>query len=151
MAVIRLHVEHDFQTAVLTEKPFTLKDQYAPTKLIDARARLGDDFELQEHPEGDVVVPLPRVVSHRLRHHAGTNAALQELMNRRAGGYSRNERYTVQKALVAGDDAQAKSGGRLTVWTPGRDIHEALPTELQKHGVLRALLLCFVLFTDALL
>jgi hypothetical protein len=110
-----------------------LKTQYAPTKLLDARARLGDDLE----EDGSTERPLPRVVSHRLRHAAGTNEGLQELYHRQRGGSSRNERYVTEQALLTTTDKTTQTtttAGRLTVWTYGRDVANALPVSIREHG-----------------
>jgi hypothetical protein len=141
-AVVRLLTEHDFKSGVLTEQSFELKTQYAPVKLLDARARLGDsalgDSDDAHDANAEATRPSPRVITHRLRHAAGTLEAYQELMHRRRGGYSRNERWTVEKTGALSGSAIStlapKPSGRLTVWSPAREILAALPEELRING-----------------
>ncbi|GJF00922.1 hypothetical protein PsYK624_172260 [Phanerochaete sordida] len=138
-AVIRLRRAHDRKSGVLSEKTFELKPRYAeyePKKLAEATKALGDAApvdkgDLSTALDANACAPLTRnEIQHRLRFEASTNDALQALMHKRKGGFSRPERWTNVKAAQSASDVDASTStgkGRITPWALAKTITAAVP------------------------
>lgn len=133
-AVVSLRKAHDRNSGVLSEKSFELKTRYAeyePPRLAEASSALYEAADMPEssgskadavsqglchicscfftHP-ASVSGPLtPNEIRHRLRLQTSTDDSLQAQMNKRRGGYSRNERWTTNNALQTGSNTAVAS------------------------------------------